>query len=37
MAKIGRLFSEEKLVDDKKSAVGPKDQAEVLYPSMAQK
>jgi len=36
MAKIGRLFSEEKLVNDKRSALGMEDAAAKLYPSMQQ-
>lgn len=34
MAKIGRLFSEEKLVNDKRSSAGTTNAAEILYPSM---
>ena len=36
MAKIGRLFSEEHLVNDKKSAAPAKSDAEILYHSMKQ-
>jgi len=35
MAKIGKLFSEEKLVDTGRTTAPPKDAAEILYPNMS--
>jgi|WetSurMetagenome_2_1015567.scaffolds.fasta_scaffold263859_1 hypothetical protein len=37
LAKIGRMFSEEKLVDTGRSVPATKDPADILYPSMSKK